>query len=269
MGGQTVYQNQLRGYPGQRHGLGHKARSLVNDTGAVRQVDTFEVTANVDGQAYTITFSAPSGLPSISVTAPVGSTIVGIRDALLEKARSFAEFEGLIAFNPSGSAKLLLTAIQAGTGWTSAESSANFTRTATTANVATISIPWGRAVVVGASADDQSAKLPTATGQKFRGVADRLPSTSDPSAADAGNQGKVAPFMEFSAVYEGQILVEVDMAVAVGDPVYFRHTTAGGGADDVGTFRKDADTNKADAITGAVFETSTSGAGLAVISLQA
>ena len=45
MGGQTVYQDQVRGFPGQRQGFGHKARSMVNDTGAVRQVH--DVTVDV------------------------------------------------------------------------------------------------------------------------------------------------------------------------------------------------------------------------------
>lgn len=263
MSGQTVYQNQLLGYPGQRVGMGHQARSLVNDAGAVRQVDTYTVDVATDGNTYQITLE---GIV-VAIVAAANSTKASIAAQLVDALRARQEFEGLVAFNPSGADAFTLTAVQRGVGFTSVDSGNDMTKVATVANVATASIPWGRAVVVGASSDNQTAKLPSATGQKFRGVADRLPTTSDPSAADAGTQGKIAPFMEFSAVYQGQIIVEVDEAVAVGDDVYFRHTTDG--ADDIGTFRNDADTNKADQIVGAVFETATSGAGLAVITLKA
>ena len=59
--------------------------------------------------------------------------------------------------------------------------------------------------------------------------------------------------------------MEVDEAVSAGDPVFFRHT---GAAADIGKFRNDADTANADAVAGAKFESSTTGAGIAVLSLN-
>lgn len=263
MSGQTSYsRTMLRGYPGQRVGTAgsHKARSLTNSTGSTRQVDTVTVDTAANSTAYTFTINSIA----VSITSGVGATKASIVAQLVDKVRSMPEFDELVAANPLGSDKVQLTAKVRGTGFTTADSDANLTSATVTANVAQISIPFGRAVVR-ISGSEMGAKLPDATGQQFLGVAERIHSVVDPSNANASDPAKISPLQTFSAVYDGLMLVETDMTVAPGDPVYFRHTTASG--DDVGKFRMDADTNKADAITGAVFESGTTGAGLAVIKL--
>ncbi len=366
MPGQTVYQDQVRGFPGQRQGMGHKARSMVNDTGAVRQVhdvvvinvptaqvdrvtitgttdgtytvtingvghdfvassstdteirdglqaaiiagsqpvtptdvstDALAITADVAGVPFTIAVTGPGG-PDITTavttanvggttvftfTVDVGSgalpvtytglagdlTTVQIRDGLLAAARAEQSFENRVAFNPTGTDTIRATALVQGTGFTLAESDANLTNAAITANVATITIPFGRAVVnrSGAGTTERSAALPTSTGQTFAGVAERIHSNVDPSAASpADDIGAIAAFQDMTVIKEGEVIVEVEEAVLESDNVFFRHTAGAG--ENLGTFRTDADTADADQITNARWVSRTTGAGLAVLAIN-
>lgn len=124
-----------------------------------------------------------------------------------------------------------------------------------TSKVAEGTVLFGYPVVRGTA--DNQAKVPTATGQKFLGVAVR----SLAAYASADDISKYADETVFSVIEDGFVWVSVDEAVVAGDPVYFIHTG------NVGRFRTDANTDKADIVTGATFETSADANGLALIKL--
>jgi len=64
-------------------------------------------------------------------------------------------------------------------------------------------------------------------------------------------------------VTKGRVWVEVDEAVTAGGAVFVRHTTA-----DIGKFRTDIDGGDAQEVLGAVFRSTTAGAGLALVELN-
>lgn len=269
MGGQTVYQDQVRGFPGQRQGMGHKARSMVNDTGAVRQVHDVTVSVAADATVYQFEIDLGSGAIPITITSGTGATFTTIRDQLLAQARSLQDFENRVAFNPQGTDSIRCTAIQQGIGFTLTETDAGLTEAVVTANVATITIPFGRGVVNVAAATERSAALPTATGFVFAGVNERIHSGVDPTnASPADDIGATSPFQDMTVIKEGEVIVEVDEAVTEASAVFLRHTAGGTGAGAPGTWRTDADTARADAVANARFVSRTTGAGLAVLALN-
>lgn len=80
--------------------------------------------------------------------------------------------------------------------------------------------------------------------------------------------GAKAPKDTCSVLRKGRVLVLAEQAIALGDPVYVRHT-ANGGTTAPGRFRKDADTANAIQVTKARWVTSTSGADqIAVLELN-
>lgn len=219
-------------------------------------------TANTGtGTVYTFTIN---GIV-VTYTGLPGDLTADIRDGLIAAGRAVPDLEALVNFQPSGN-NVRVTAVQPGTGFTTAESDGRLSITNTTANVAGVPIKFGRAVVkrTGAGTTDQSVRLPSTTGQIFIGIAERSHSVIDPSAATT--TGAVGPFRAFSACDHGDIVVETEEAIAYGDPVFFRHTAVA--PQEVGMFRNDADTATCDQITGAMFVSSTTGAGLAVIKLK-
>lgn len=116
-------------------------------------------------------------------------------------------------------------------------------------------ISYGYPVVRGTA--DNQGKIPAATGGKFLGVCVRT--LGGHSQSD--NVIKVADEELANVMRSGYIWVITEQAVVAGDPVYFVHTTT------VGKFRKDANTNLADAISGATFETSAAAGELVLIRL--
>ena len=105
------------------------------------------------------------------------------------------------------------------------------------------SIGFGLAIVAGASAG--VGQLPTATGQRFLGVTERVEAIENPEAGTpplytAGSY----PDVSYTDWIEG-IAVETNTLMAVGDPVFFVHSGA-----DAGKFRNDDTT--ADVIASAV-----------------
>lgn len=272
MAGQTSYQDQRNAFPGQRHGMGHRARSMVNDTGAARQVDDVNVTGLA---AAPYQFEVDLGTGAVPVTADftagAPASLTAARDALIASARADETFENRVAFNPSGAASVRITALVQGQGFTTSEADANLTVTNVQANAATQSVPFGRAVVyrTGAGTTERSAALPSATGQTLVGVVERIHTDVDPTNATPANlQGEVSPFQDMTVVYEGPIWVEVDEAVTEADTPHFRHTAGGTGGGAVGTWRTDPDTARADPVTGAKFITRTAGPGRALLSLN-
>jgi len=123
-------------------------------------------------------------------------------------------------------------------------------------------IPFGRAVVRGTA--DNQAKLPSETGQSFLGVTEMTTAWS----VNADDLHVYEEHREMNIIDFGEIWVYTEQSVVPGDPVYFRHTAATAPLDVVGRFRKDANTDEADLIEGATFETTTSAGGLAKIKLR-
>ena len=242
---QSVIADQLKGYPGQLVGVGHKVSSLTNDAGSARQVDDIVITTAVNSTAYAFTIDGRT----VTYTSDATATKPEIRDGLVANARLDAVIQETVAINPSGE-NVRMTAKTPGTGFTTAESDANLTITNVTANGTTTAIAFGKVVVRGAS--DRSAILPSTTGQEVMGVVQRIHSDVNPDGSDADS---VSPFQTMSVVHEGRVYVVPEEVVAVGDDVYVRHTAGAG--EEVGDLRTDADTADADQITGARWETST------------
>lgn len=119
--------------------------------------------------------------------------------------------------------------------------------------IAEVDINFGYPCVRGTA--DNEVKLPTATGDTFVGVACYT------NASYSTNENGYAATEVLSVLRSAYVWVKVNVAVAVADPVFFIHTG------DVGQFRNDADTDKADAITGATFETAAALGGIALIRL--
>lgn len=115
-------------------------------------------------------------------------------------------------------------------------------------------VGFGLAVVQGTS--DIDVKVATATGGVFRGVTVR---NLDVNNSEGTKQALYKEDRPVTIRNFGHIIVKTEVAVDRDDPVYFRHT-ASGDLTTLGAFRNDADTNKADAITGAYF-TESAGAG--------
>ncbi len=113
----------------------------------------------------------------------------------------------------------------------------------------TLGIAPGLAVVfagAGVAGQHSKIKLPTAAGDLLEGITIRsLEHQVDATQTIKYDDERSAPVLE-----SGTVWVKVLQAVAINDPVFYRHT---GG--DEGTFRMDADTADAKAIDSAYFLT--------------
>lgn len=125
----------------------------------------------------------------------------------------------------------------------------------------------GRLVVMGTA--DGRGKLPTAaveiTGGKALGV-----TRYQPMRMVNWPAGVSVPFPNGSTaplIRRGLVWVKVEEAVAQGDPVFVRHASGAGGTA-LGAFRKSADTTTAAQLPGAVYRTSASANGLALVEVN-
>jgi hypothetical protein len=127
-------------------------------------------------------------------------------------------------------------------------------------------IAFGRAVVQGTG--DQDVILPAANKTSLVGIAVRGYFYEDAKTAD--NAEGYGDKREIEVLVQGDIWVETEVAVAPGDPVFFR--VASGTATIVGKFLKTADTvssvDKAVAIPNARWLSSTTGAGTAELQIN-
>lgn len=219
-------------------------RALVKSTSGDRsarlpfaptaQVATLTPTA-ANTTVYTIALEEDNGkLWAFAVTSDADATATEIV-TLFKTAINNTD----IPITASGTATLVLTADVVGEGFTVRETDSNIAVAATTANV----------------------------GLRLVGVAERIHSGVDATAAAEGYQ----PFSEMTAIYQGEVWVEVEHAVAVDDIAYIRHTSGTGGTV-VGKFRKDSDTNTAMKSTSmgstVRFASATTGSGLARVKLN-
>jgi len=135
-------------------------------------------------------------------------------------------------------------------------------------------IPFGRALVYDAvnpeTGGRKNVSLPSAATNTFVGIA-RFEHT-EPDATSARNtittSGATSTQYDanedISILEIGKIYVEVEQAVAPGDPVFVRFASGAGGSE-LGKFRANADTATAFALENAEWVTSTTGVGKAVL----
>lgn len=128
-------------------------------------------------------------------------------------------------------------------------------------------VPHGLGVVRGST--DTNFALPSSKSNKFAGIVlrDQFGNASN-AAVPQGSPG-VADKDVAAVIRQGKVVVAVEGAVAKGGQVFCRITTHGGLTP--GNFRGDADVvssaDTAAIVAGAAFDTSTSGAGFAVVDL--
>src|SRR5258707_503034 len=103
---QMFYGNQGNAFAGMRDGLFGESRTLVNDLGQTKQVDTITVTAT-DSHDYAFTVNGFSVL----FTSGTSTTIALIQAGLIAAYRAIRDLEGVASINPVGST-LVLTAIK-------------------------------------------------------------------------------------------------------------------------------------------------------------
>jgi len=127
------------------------------------------------------------------------------------------------------------------------------------ANEESSNVPFGLAVIPGTDGFEQFL-LPSATGQVCLGVLAHAHNREDPEA-DGLNEGEVGDVLK-----RGRIWVVTEEAVDVDSDVYFRHTV--NTTEQIGAFRTDADTDKADQITNARWVAATSAAGIAQLDIS-
>lgn len=259
MSGQTSVRNQVQAFAGMRDGLENQSRTLQNDKGKDAQVHRFTVDTASASTAYQFEID---GKP-VKYTSLGTTSISAIRDGLIAAGRAIEDLEKKVAFNVESANSLIVTAVEPGVGFTPTETDANLSNAAVQANVTTEPIPFGRAVVRG-TAGERSGTLPSATGQRFEGVSERIHSGVDPVNADAG---EYVPFSNMTIGYRGTWWVEVEEAVSLADNVFFRHT-AGAGGTILGQFRTDADTASADQVSNARWMSETDGPGIALLALN-
>lgn len=226
-------------------GLGTQPAAPITLGAAVANVGT--------GTVYTFTVNGYS----VSYTRQAGDTAANVRDGLIQAFNNVAALEGVAYASASGN-NIRITSAVPGTAITVADSDPNITSPSSVqANASTIVIPYGKAVVkrTGAGTNEQSAMLPTGASQIFLGVCEHELSEQPATGVTAG----VQPGKLFSAGHEGEWLLEPEVAVSYGDPVYFRHTA--NGALTPGGWRNDADTANATLVAGAQWR-GTSAAGV-------
>lgn len=107
------------------------------------------------------------------------------------------------------------------------------------------------------------ATLTANVNPKVLGVVERVHQDTSTSAADDA----VKPLTPMTVIEDGDVLVEVEGAVAFDDQAYCRHTASGANTG-IGAWRNDADSNNAVIVTGAKFRSSTTGKGFAVLRLN-
>lgn len=136
---------------------------------------------------------------------------------------------------------------------------ANDSVTDTTTKSATGNIPFGLAVVRGATAN--KGKAPSASGDLFIGIALRPHTLMNPL------YGERTGYLEneaMSLLRAGYVYVFPEITVAAGDPVFFRHTV-NGGLSTLGALRNDGDSGNAKQIANAIFEKAGSTTTLAIV----
>lgn len=128
-------------------------------------------------------------------------------------------------------------------------------------------IPFGRVVVRNAT-DPNSLELPSATGQTPLGVAilnDRFMAKSDDPRVTGFPPNQMIPVLK-----KGVIYMIAEVALAIGDPLFFRHTVSAAPTDftAIGRVRNDADTATADAFPAGTFRVTEAAAAGEIVAIH-
>lgn len=202
----------------------------------VAQVSTLTVDAATNSTLYEMVVN---GVP-IQYTSDASATIGEIHAGLLAAAQASLFLSGDITFG-GVSPNLTVTAVTAGVPFTLTEAHADLSIAATTPNVSSNPIPFGRGL---ASSGPGTSSLPSLTGFLFDGISVMKHKTrANASGLAQFEDGETVPNLR-----KGRIWVKSESIItAVSNPVYLRHT-ANGSVNVPGQFRIDADTANADLI---------------------
>ncbi len=200
-------------------------RGLVLRTGALRQVVDVTVSTAANSTAYALTINGTV----VSYTSDGSATKAEIVAGLVAAIEASDQGAAVIA-RATGTDTLRIQGAVVGTAFTYSESDANLASVTTQANsIATVSTY-------------KSASLPWDVGLEFVGVLERIHTNVDPH--NAGSQypyGAAAPGVDMTVGYRGMWVVETDVAVAAGDPIYLRCL---GDAASIGKFRNSEDADE-------------------------
>lgn len=217
-----------------------------------------------DAGDYSFSLEGPDGENYSSTYTSAGSqTSDAIAAAWLTDLQADDDLANIAAVTKTGTGVLTFAFIHPGRAY-------SFTTTvvAGTAVVANtqaaggVNIPLGVAVEHG-SADDFASLLDGSTADAdIAGVTTR---GLDALVHDYGsNDGLFEPGQTMNVLHEGDVIVYVEDAVTKGAGAFTRIANAVAGKT-LGTFRSDADGGDAIAMTGAKYQSSTTGAGLAIL----
>jgi hypothetical protein len=226
MGAQTSYTEQLAAYAGLRYGMDHNATTGVNDAGMDKQVHEVTVDAFTADATVSFVFTDSDGVDHlIEFVNPAAGDETDTRDGLIDALRAIQELEGAVTANPSGTAVIVLTAIEPGVGFTVGSLHADLSDAVVTANGTLESILFGRGVIRRSAGGDQSVTVPTALTDRaaFRGALERehhIVDPLDPTSPAA------TPGSNLSIIERGGIWVPVTGAVSKGDRAYCVFTPA-------------------------------------------
>lgn len=240
--------------------------SYVNELFA--QENRIAVGAAPGAGDYTIEISGDEGTFSFSYTSPGAETQAQIVAGLLAALQGEPDLANIVA-GTDASPNLDLAFLHEGLVYTvTATSNPGGAMTITETQAAGgTAIGLGLGVVPG-SAEDLVVAPTGATAD-----ADVLGVTCKASVDVLVNDGlqtsddQFAPAAQVSVLEAGEVVVNVEDAVAFNGAVFMRTANATAAAP-LGGFRSDADGGDAIAITGARFRSSTTGAGLAVLKLN-
>lgn len=206
----------------------------------VAQIDTITVDTEANTTAYTFTVNGHT----VTYTSDASGTFAEIQAGLVAAGQAISYLVGIVTFG-GVSPDITITSDTAGVPVTVAESDANLSLVATTANTTSSPIPFGRGLMQ-ALTDAEKIALPNLTGFMLAGVSVQSQQYTD-NDGDAEYRDGVA----VSTLTKGRIWVKAeDTITSLDDAVYLRHT-ANGAVNVPGRFRTDADTAKADVIANA------------------
>lgn len=254
------------------------AKGMIAD-GSDRTIDSYvnELLAQVttvalagvtdDAGDYTITITGPDGeVFEHTHTSPGSETSATIATELGDLFEADEEFMAAFSIADNTTGTLTFTARHSGREYVVEAAVEAGTATITnTQNAGGASIGLGLAVQ-GGSADNLCAVLDAATvDADLLGIA--VKSLDGSINGMDGEATAFGPGKTVSVMKKGRAVVPVEGAVTKGGDVYVR-TKAGTATNPLGGFRADDDTGNAIQMTGAKFHTSTTGRGLAVVSIN-
>lgn len=129
-------------------------------------------------------------------------------------------------------------------------------------------LPFGLAVSQDVSAGDGKWKLPASSADLVRSLLLGVSVATQGNENLVGTGGSYVAKSAASILKKGRIWVQVEEAVNVGDPVFVRFASGGGGTQ-AGAFRKSADTATAAAVSeGMKYLTSALAAGFVILEVN-